>query len=281
MGFDHRDAWIAVRSESINDVLTALDSRSVRDCRWSEGVTQSFSTAPRTFFISAPIDGEIWCAGQRVYDLLHDGEPVAARISDFGLAFDAPVRVPSPAEVEGIANKAPSGIIARERWIAPPLEGSSMPEPPANPPLIYAATASHAESAARGSTFARWGLEAIIVFRSFRSPGPAYDREYQPAVMPNSTSEAVLIIAVIVLFELAVFIANIIDKRQTADARSTFRVRATRILVVTAGAAVAGSALYVDDAFLLMAGGFVAIGGVIAASYIPDALFGGTKPDYN
>ena len=48
MGFEYRDAWIAVRSESIDDVLTALNSRSLRDCKWSEGAAQSPSTASRT-----------------------------------------------------------------------------------------------------------------------------------------------------------------------------------------------------------------------------------------
>jgi hypothetical protein len=55
----------------------------------------------------------------------------------------------------------------------------------------------------------------------------------------------------------------------------------TRLLVTAAGAGIAGSALYANDAFLLMAGVFVAIAGFIAASYIPDALFGGSKPVYD
>ena len=281
MGFDYRDAWIAVRSESVDDVMTALDSRSLRDCTWTDGTAQSLSTAARTMFISAPIDGEIWCAGQRFYDLTHD-ENATAHISDLALTLDASVRVPRQSEVERIAGRAPAGILARERWSAPSLEGSSLPEPAPNSPVTYAlSTAPNAESAARGSTFARWGLEAFIVFRSLRSSSSATYDQGEQSVIPNAASEAALVIAVIVLFELAVFIANVIDKRQPADARTSFRIRATRVLVVTAGAGIAGSALYVNDAFLLMASCFVALGGVIAASYIPDALFGGTKPRYD
>lgn len=284
MGFDYRDAWIAVRSESTDDVLTALDSRSLRDCLWAEGAAQSLSTAPKTFFVSVPIDGEIWCAGQRFYDLIHDADS-ATLLADLGLTLDAPVRVPNRDDVERIASKTPTGMVVRERWIAPPLEGSSMPEPAPEPSLLAPpglgtiSAMTSIESAARGSAIARWVAEALVVFRAFR-PSNTYSDPYRQS-LPNAGSEPQIVIGVIVIFELAVFIANIIDKRQTAETQLRFRIRATRVLVAAAGVSLAGAALYVNDALLLMAGGFVALAGFIAASYIPDALFGGTKPVYD
>jgi len=285
MGFEYRDAWIVVRSESTDDVLKALNSRSLRDCTWSEGAAQSLSTAPRTIFISAPVDGEIWCAGQRFVGFTRDGELADARFSSLARDLRAQVRIPSRSEVERIADRAPGGFLAREHWTAPPLEGSSMtePAPPSSlqslPGLTRVSTLPNVELAARGDTFARWVAEAFVVFRSLR-PSHVSNNPYQQP-LPNAAAEPWLIVGIVILFEIAVFIANIFDKRQTPDAQPRFRSRVTRILVALAGASIVCAALYVDDPLLLMAGGFVVLGGLIAASYIPDALFGGTKPVYD
>jgi hypothetical protein len=82
-------------------------------------------------------------------------------------------------------------------------------------------------------------------------------------------------------FIRAVFTANIIDRRRSAETRAAFRVLATRFIPGALGIVLAVCAFAADDIFMLFAAGFTVFGGFIDASYVPDALFGGTKASYD
>jgi hypothetical protein len=55
----------------------------------------------------------------------------------------------------------------------------------------------------------------------------------------------------------------------------------TRVLVLGAAVVIAGGALLLVDPSLLFLALFVGVGGIFGAAYVPDALFGGTKANYD